>query len=171
MQTEDRTLDTSGRFVLLWHELPATIPRASHWDLMLQKDDLLLTYELPSVPDRVVGPAQTEHPQSTSFPAVEGTVELPAKRLPDHRIEYLEYEGSISGDRGHVRRVAHGTYTLPVQDDVRAVGMRPTVQVLLDSPALRAELSIPIATVGETILMHVHRWSLDATGIIPPELL
>ncbi|MFI5378526.1 MAG: hypothetical protein ACHRHE_04455 [Tepidisphaerales bacterium] len=33
----------------------------------------------------------------------------PVNRLPDHRPEYLTYEGPISGNRGHVTRVASGT--------------------------------------------------------------
>ncbi len=32
--------------------------------------------------------------------------------LPDHRREYLDYEGPVSGDRGHVRRVAAGSFEL-----------------------------------------------------------
>jgi hypothetical protein len=31
-----------------------------------------------------------------------------------HRWEYLEYEGPLSNDRGHVRRVAQGTYIVNV---------------------------------------------------------
>ena len=31
------------------------------------------------------------------------------ERVGDHRREYLEYEGPVSGGRGHVRRVARGT--------------------------------------------------------------
>lgn len=31
-----------------------------------------------------------------------------ALRLPDHRCLYLTFEGDLSGDRGHVRRVARG---------------------------------------------------------------
>jgi len=37
--------------------------------------------------------------------------------LPDHRNAYLEYEGPISGDRGHVSRVETGTYTLTCADE------------------------------------------------------
>jgi hypothetical protein len=33
-------------------------------------------------------------------------------RLKDHRRDYLSYEGPISGDRGHVRRVESGVYHL-----------------------------------------------------------
>ncbi|NUQ67337.1 MAG: hypothetical protein HUU18_03520 [Phycisphaerales bacterium] len=31
-----------------------------------------------------------------------------ASRLPEHRRLYLTYEGDLTGDRGHVRRVARG---------------------------------------------------------------
>ncbi len=33
----------------------------------------------------------------------------PVDHLPDHRAEYLTYEGPVSGDRGNVSRVASGT--------------------------------------------------------------
>ncbi|MCK4873111.1 MAG: hypothetical protein KAS72_10330 [Phycisphaerales bacterium] len=33
---------------------------------------------------------------------------IAAEQLPDHRAAYLRYEGPVSGDRGHVRRVASG---------------------------------------------------------------
>jgi hypothetical protein len=35
-----------------------------------------------------------------------------AESLPDHRPAYLDYEGPISGGRGHVTRWDHGTYTI-----------------------------------------------------------
>ncbi len=44
-------------------------------------------------------------------------------KLEDHRRDYLEYEGPVSGDRGTVTRVAAGTYRtgppLPAQLEVR----------------------------------------------------
>lgn len=39
-----------------------------------------------------------------------GTIAV--QRLKDHRRAYLEYEGEISGGRGHVTRVAGGTFRL-----------------------------------------------------------
>ena len=36
--------------------------------------------------------------------------DLPARALPDHRLDYLTYEGPISGGRGRVRRVDSGTF-------------------------------------------------------------
>jgi hypothetical protein len=38
--------------------------------------------------------------------------ETPLVRLGDHRREYLDFEGVLSGDRGHVRRVAAGFHRL-----------------------------------------------------------
>jgi hypothetical protein len=35
-----------------------------------------------------------------------------ATRLPDHRRAYLDYEGPISRNRGHVTRFDHGEYCL-----------------------------------------------------------
>lgn len=37
------------------------------------------------------------------------TVRTVLERLPDHRRDYLLYEGPVSNNRGHVRRVASGT--------------------------------------------------------------
>lgn len=34
-----------------------------------------------------------------------------ADELPPHRIEYLDYEGPISGDRGDVTRIMAGEYS------------------------------------------------------------
>jgi hypothetical protein len=38
-------------------------------------------------------------------------------QLPNHRREYLDYEGEISGNRGRVRQVAAGTYKISPQPD------------------------------------------------------
>lgn len=40
------------------------------------------------------------------------TSAAPVIRLPNHRRDYLEYEGLLSGNRGTVRRVAAGTVAL-----------------------------------------------------------
>lgn len=37
-------------------------------------------------------------------------------QLADHRRAYLDYEGPISGNRGHVRRVTAGTFHLGVAE-------------------------------------------------------
>lgn len=76
-----------ARFVILHHIAPA----GEHWDLMLERGDALLTWQLP------------REPTSAAF------LPLPARRIGDHRKAYLDYEGPISRDRGHVRPVDAGT--------------------------------------------------------------
>jgi hypothetical protein len=78
------------RFVILRHEFPADSSRTSHWDVMFETDGILRTWAIREAPD---GP----DPQ-------------PAEALTDHRLEYLTYEGPISGDRGRVTRWDAGTY-------------------------------------------------------------
>lgn len=80
------------RFVLLHHQLPPDSDRVSHWDLMLERDDTgqLTTWALDELPQ----PGLT----------------IAAMRLGDHRADYLDYEGPVSGNRGTVARVDAGTY-------------------------------------------------------------
>ncbi|HRP63571.1 MAG TPA: hypothetical protein PK400_09785 [Phycisphaerales bacterium] len=77
--------------VVLRHELP---DGSAHWDWMIapavEGTAPLITFRLNDRPD-------SHNPK-----------ELAATRLPDHRRLYLNYEGPISGDRGHVRRVRAG---------------------------------------------------------------
>lgn len=74
----------------------------THYDLMLQRDEALATWQLDSSPTR----------------AATGEV-IAAKRLDDHRSEYLSYEGPISGERGRVEIFDKGTYELISEDDSR----------------------------------------------------
>ena len=63
----------------------------AHFDLMLAVDENgpLLTWRL------------------FEWPPIAATEYTP---LPPHRRHYLTYEGDVSNDRGHVRRVANGVY-------------------------------------------------------------
>lgn len=45
--------------------------------------------------------------------------DIPVTRLTDHRREYLDYEGPLSEDRGHVQRVTTGYCRLDRLDDTR----------------------------------------------------
>ena len=78
------------RFVILEHDHPFL-----HWDFMLEQDGTLKTWRLLDLP---------------SAGAVCRT-----ECLSDHRIEYLTYEGPVSGNRGQVKRVVSGTYE--IRDD------------------------------------------------------
>ena len=77
-------------FVILLHQTGKEMERPDHFDLMLQDGDALITWEL----DRMLTP---------------GTVAF-GRQLPNHRLEYLEYEGPISRDRGTVRRIEKGFF-------------------------------------------------------------
>lgn len=74
----------STRYVILHHRTDS----GEHWDLMLEHDGALLTWQLPS--------------------SELSTLPLPARRIADHRLAYLEYEGPLSGNRGSVARVDSG---------------------------------------------------------------
>jgi hypothetical protein len=76
-------------FVLLYH----TLSDNPHWDLCLDMGDTLATWRLEADPCR----------ENLATP-------VPARRIADHRRAYLDYEGPVSGDRGHVRRVDRGTW-------------------------------------------------------------
>lgn len=73
------------RFVILTHDYPSL-----HWDFMLEKQAELRTWRLSQPPDVIA--------------------EISAEALPGHRIAYLDYEGPVSGNRGHVVRWDRGEY-------------------------------------------------------------
>ena len=76
----------SNRYVILRH---TGAPGPDHLDFMLESGDTLKTWTI----------------HSTDF-----TVEQTITQNSDHRLQYLDYEGPISGERGEVKRVAAGTY-------------------------------------------------------------
>ena len=101
------------RFVLLYHECPPSFGKPSHWDLMLERDGVLLTWSLPALPAAWGGEAGV------------GFEQIDATRLADHRLAYLDYEGPISGERGSVTQVDRGEYDIVSEaDDVLRVRLR-----------------------------------------------
>jgi len=81
------------RYVLLRHDSPGGV----HYDLMLHWGQVLRTWALPEVPE----PGKR----------------LECRALEDHRLEYLDYEGPVSGERGTVARFASGTFSVLQQND------------------------------------------------------
>lgn len=75
------------RFVVLTHDHPFL-----HWDLMLESAGVLRTWRLLQTPDTAS--------------------EVEAEALADHRLDYLEYEGPVSGGRGSVAHWDEGDYVL-----------------------------------------------------------
>jgi hypothetical protein len=98
------------RFVLLYHDCPPNYERASHWDFMLESCGALRTWVLEQLPhDWRIVHART----CASYPNCLSPSQLndvSAIRLSDHRLDYLELEGPLSGNRGTVTRVAAGMY-------------------------------------------------------------
>ncbi len=92
--------DSRQPWVLLHHkveELPLSsggLGRGDHYDLMLSPPGAgqLWTWAIPVNPVHQPLPLKCE-----------------AERLSDHRRVYLDYQGPISGSRGHVQQAAKGT--------------------------------------------------------------
>jgi hypothetical protein len=98
------------RFVLLYHDCPPNYERSSHWDFMLESGDALRTWALERLPcdwQAAFTRTSAAHP-NCPLPAPDNSVA--ATQLGDHRRDYLELEGPLSGDRGTVMRIAVGTY-------------------------------------------------------------
>jgi hypothetical protein len=80
------------RFVILRHETPPGRGRGLHWDLMLECGGVLRTWALAEEP--------------------EAGKSIAAEQLPDHRLDYLHYEGPVSQNRGTVSRWDNGEYKI-----------------------------------------------------------
>jgi hypothetical protein len=80
------------RFVILEHTGTPTYKPGRHWDLMLEFDGRLRTWELEAAP--------------------EDGATIRATGLPDHRLHYLDYEGPVSAGRGAVHRWDSGSFQL-----------------------------------------------------------
>lgn len=150
MEFEDGASHNSAkspvRFVLLLHTLPDAAPQSTHWDLMICQGDSLLTFALQSLPP------QTREASGLIWPAT---------RLPDHRLNYLEYEGVIApaqpggADRGSVRRVAAGWAVCEV-DPQAAQSHRWR----LSSPQLQAVFAYTPCAVGASTQLLIESWNV-----------
>ena len=89
------------RYVILYHQTPPGYPRPSHWDFMLESQGVLKTWALSEPP--------------TAGEPVTG------EALPDHRTDYLAYEGPVSANRGEVTAWDHGQYALAEEGGERLV--------------------------------------------------
>jgi hypothetical protein len=85
----------TARFVILHHRAP----QGEHWDLMIQRGEVLATWQL------------------LADPRLEESWPIPVRRIQDHRLDYLTYEGPLSGGRGEVARIDEGECSWP--DDSR----------------------------------------------------
>ena len=103
------------RFVILHHHTPQAYVRPTHWDLMLEDDGQLLTWAL------------------SAMPQVDCDTE--AEQLSNHRIEYLNIEGPLSGARGTVKRIEAGEFEWLVRDEDQ-ITIAPCGETLLGTAQL-----------------------------------
>jgi hypothetical protein len=83
---------------------------------------------------------------------------FPVRRLAEHRIDYLDYEGPVSGDRGHVTKWTAGHYLAFADTEEKWV-------VELHSPRLTARLVLlrPSSdNISNSVTWHLRasRWSV-----------
>ena len=112
------------RFVVLTHDHPFV-----HWDLLVQRGDVLRSWRLLESPDRWRSPAEP--------------IELSAEAIGDHRLLYLDYEGPVSGERGHVVRWDHGQAEW-LEESERSVRLRLSGSCLVGELTLDREAAQPL---------------------------
>lgn len=81
------------RFTILEHDHPFL-----HWDLLMQQEESLATWRLLQKPCKGLW--------------------IPSEKLPDHRLIYLDYEGRVSGGRGHVTQFCTGNFVISCDEFV-----------------------------------------------------
>lgn len=147
------------RFVLLLHELPASAPRATHYDLMLaskgfgvgaisptaatatatdaaQNEKTLWTWEIArELESWLASPIADDVPQA-----------LLANPLPLHRAAYMFYEGPVTDGRGRVLRIDMGEYEVlgndSLLDGVHEEGKPTVVRLKLYGQKLRGDFEL-----------------------------
>ncbi|HEX4149876.1 MAG TPA: DNA polymerase ligase N-terminal domain-containing protein, partial [Pirellulales bacterium] len=104
------------RFVVLEHCLPPGHARDLHWDLMLEAPGGLRTWALSAAPA--------------------SGAQIAAEQLPPHRIEFLDYQGPVSGGRGSVQRWDQGSFRwlvdVPQRVEIHFQGSRLSGRAVLE---------------------------------------
>ncbi|KAA1260754.1 hypothetical protein LF1_32950 [Rubripirellula obstinata] len=93
------TSNNPKRFVILHHRVGSGFGRTDqdHFDWMFETGQTLITFATPMIED------------------MHSNFQITCQLLPDHRIVYLDFEGSIPDrgelrDRGSVTRIASGSF-------------------------------------------------------------
>lgn len=99
------------RFVVQEHRTgEACLAPTTHWDLMLEQDEVLTTFRLEEPPEQVL-----VHP-------------VRAEKIFDHPLRFLSYEGPVQKGTGHVHIVERGDYSaLEWRDDLLALRLEGTI--------------------------------------------
>ncbi len=104
------------RFVILLHRPAPNSNESLHYDFMLEvtAEGSLATWRWNTIP--------TDSSDFTGIP------------LTAHRLEYLEYEGEVSGNRGSVQRKVQGAYSPEIRSELTEWTIR------LSSPLMVGDL-------------------------------
>lgn len=108
MSRDSLPSDHERAYVILRHDPPSgadaslSSGRGLHWDLMFDYGAKLRTWALSAEPWEFYETAASRTSAADEL--------IRATSLADHRREYLDYEGPVSGNRGSVSRVDRGTY-------------------------------------------------------------
>lgn len=118
------------RFSILIHDHPFL-----HWDFLLEAGSACRTWRLLGPPESAGG--------------------IVAEPLADHRLIYLDYEGPVSGDRGHVRQWDGGTFDWRLDE-------ADVVEVDVAGAQIQGRISLRRGAASSWV------WSLDRS-ILPNE--
>ncbi len=108
-----RETTMSSRFVVQEH----TTPDGVHWDLMLERGEVLATFRLDQPPEAVF------------------TGMVRATKMLDHPLRFLKYEGPVQKGTGKVRIVERGTCDA-------LVGGQDAITLRLDGTILRGGFTL-----------------------------
>lgn len=115
---------------------------------MFEFGDVLRTWAIEQLPcDWQLAHQHTAARQQECGSIASGHV-VPATRLADHRRDYLDLEGPLSGDRGYVFRITSGTYRIEIESPERW-------QLTLTGTQIWGPLRLTRAIAGGT------EWSLE----------
>jgi hypothetical protein len=104
-------MEKSKKFVVQKHQRES---EPTHWDLMLERDEILETYRLSLPPDRWE----------------KETIET--EKIFDHPLKFLSYEGSVNSGKGRVEIADCGTYRLIERNETQQ-------QILFSGNLLKGE--------------------------------
>ena len=102
LMTNRATDKNCCRFSIAKHEMPANSSRHSHFDLFLESEGTLMTWELTSL-------LTSQNNQVV-------------RRLANHRLVYLDFQGPLSDDRGTVKLVDTGSLEWVTLESERLIG-------------------------------------------------
>ena len=63
----------------------------------------------------------TDNPLELMLPGDVNQTKIVGRKIQDHRLMYLDYEGPLSNGRGQVRRLDGGTYEIISQADTKMI--------------------------------------------------